>query len=1115
MQLSGINKELDDSVDIDYIFMDTKNRSESLASEELLENLRKRSDENNNITYALIILGDDPAIDIGLEYREEFFSDTPIVFLGCNSMAKALELGKDPLITGVSEHMPVAETIELALNLYPKAKKVVGISNNSNSGIGSLEQFYSCENDYPELEFSDINTLDYSVAELQQIIASYDTDTILICLMFDCDKTGRRFQVEQGVSWLYPYANIPIFKVDELAIDSGALGGCMISYEDMAQEAGKLVMRILNGESPANLPVIHMPSFYELDWNIMQKFDIQKSQLPKNNVRYNNYKPSFLETNTKWIISVFVVLFIAFLIIMILLHENKRRRRMYQKLLEADSSLNAAVEIASMVFFIYYPDTHSSNGLSKYDPLCTQKDFYNYPNCWIESGILHPDDVEEYRQLYQKIDNGADYAEAEVRNQYNGSYHWFQYRLKSIYDPLGKRIKVIGTRSDITLAKEIEANHQHHLNAFFSSNPDTLASCRVNLTENKISKLYTVQEGRIHNLLHTVSDFDELNHCLSETIQPESERIKYLKTFSTKNLIEEYRKGNTSVSMNFQFHRNNELHWASALVEMVTEPKYGNIDAVYYAVDNSYNRILELILESSASHDYDSLSFIFGKTQRFASYSWLYPKELVMQENYCQILIEELDTYKLEDRDEIIEKLQWHNIIDNLNKSGEYTVFITQYHDIGVKKRKRLQFFYIDESEQLILSSQRDVTDIYENEVRQNEALAAALQKANVANAAKTDFLSRMSHDMRTPMNAIIGITALAMDETTNPAAVRDSLNKINQASHFLLSLINDILDMTKIEDGVVELHKETYYYMDFIENLRIMFQPLCDEKGIELIFESSEKSLPPILADKMRINQIFFNILSNAVKFTPEGGKIIYREENVHVENNRLYGDYSIIDTGIGMSKEFQKNMFKPFVQEDNGITSKIEGTGLGLSITKSLVELMDSKLYIESEKGKGTKVTIHFEIELAEDKPETCNSTQTTSGITPNILNGKRVLLVEDHPLNTEIASRLLAKKGIAVTCAENGKIALERFNDSILYHFDAILMDIRMPVMDGLTTTREIRKLDREDAKTIPIIAMTANAYQEDIQMSKAAGMDAHLAKPIEPAKLYDTLVEKLSK
>ena len=262
-----------------------------------------------------------------------------------------------------------------------------------------------------------------------------------------------------------------------------------------------------------------------------------------------------------------------------------------------------------------------------------------------------------------------------------------------------------------------------------------------------------------------------------------------------------------------------------------------------------------------------------------------------------------------------------------------------------------------------------------------------------------------------------------------------------------------------------------------------------------------------------MRVNQIFFNVLSNAVKFTPEGGTIIYREEKVTIEGNKLRGIYSITDTGIGMSEEFQKRLFEPFVQEDNKMTSSIEGTGLGLSITKSLLELMGGSISIESEEGKGTRVVIELSGELASGREEKTEGKDGGQACT-DILEGKRVLLVEDHPLNTEIAKRLLGKKGLLVTSVENGKMALERFAASEPFFFDVILMDVRMPVMDGIAAAKKIRELNRPDAEVIPIIAMTANAYTEDVQKTKDAGMDIHLAKPIEPEKLYQTLTDQLA-
>ena len=266
-------------------------------------------------------------------------------------------------------------------------------------------------------------------------------------------------------------------------------------------------------------------------------------------------------------------------------------------------------------------------------------------------------------------------------------------------------------------------------------------------------------------------------------------------------------------------------------------------------------------------------------------------------------------------------------------------------------------------------------------------------------------------------------------------------------------------------------------------------------------------------MADKVRLNQIFFNIFSNAVKYTKQGGSISYREENVQIADNVITSDFIVSDTGIGMSKEFQEHMFQPFAQENNEFTAQVQGTGLGLSITKSLVELMGGNIHIDSELGKGTTITVTLSFEMAVEGDADERKKKQRKELSEANLAHRRILLVEDHPLNTEIAKRLLEKKGIIVFTADHGKNGVEKFASSDVYFFDAILMDIRMPVMDGLEATREIRQLDRPDAGSIPIIAMTANAYEEDVQLSREAGMDGHLSKPIQPDQLFQTLSEML--
>ena len=411
----------------------------------------------------------------------------------------------------------------------------------------------------------------------------------------------------------------------------------------------------------------------------------------------------------------------------------------------------------------------------------------------------------------------------------------------------------------------------------------------------------------------------------------------------------------------------------------------------------------------------------------------------------------------------------------------------------------------------LLITTRTDITSAVEEEKQRNMRLSEALQGAKQANLAKSVFLSHMSHDIRTPLNAIIGVTALALEETHNPESVEDYLNKANSASKLLLGLVNDILDMSKIENKAIELHPSRYEYSEFIGNINTIISPLCQQKNIEFIFTTGIHTVP-IIVDKVRFNQIFLNFLSNAVKFTPEGGVVEFNIRDLKMTNNIISCAYTIIDNGIGMSKDFQENLFEPFSQEYCAKSNITQGTGLGMSIAKNLVELMGGTLSVKSELGKGTEICINLDLEIASSADERVNSHKYEDDLA--VLQGEKILLVEDHPINAEIAKKLLNKKGVIIICAENGQIALDRFIGYEEGYFDAILMDIRMPIMDGLEATKAIRALERNDAKKIPIIAMTANAFDEDRQATLEAGMVAHIAKPINPQELWSVLVNKIA-
>lgn len=808
-----------------------------------------------------------------------------------------------------------------------------------------------------------------------------------------------------------------------------------------------------------------------------------------------------------WTVGVIIIVSVIVILLVIIIEEwrNKKLKKHFQN---ASDSFQAAIHGINVIFFEYYPEEHRVLFLNQEKMNHGESELYNYPECLYEKNIIHPDDLREMKEMYGKIHAGAPYVEGECRNLQGGEYRWYSYQMRTVQVKEGRPVRVVVSKMDITLRKEMELGYQNHLNALFFDNPDTLLSCRMNLTRNRVTGIYSIHKV-LREKLFIAATMDDVLKRLAEYVTPDY-RGRSLQMFSREHLMEEFNKGNTNVRFAVSYMEKKNVKWAEVVAEMMQEPRSGEINTVFHATDITYKRIIELILESAGSHDYEFLTFVYGKTQHFVKYNWLGSVNLEIKEKYGEKLLQYIQYHDMEEKETVMEQLQWETVMEQLRLAGEYTVFATMIQKDGSKKRKKVQFFYIDDREELVFASQRDITDVYEAEIRHRESLAAALEEANAANAAKTDFLSRMSHDIRTPMNAIIGITALALEETDNPTAVAENLTKIKSASHFLLGLINDILDMSKIENGSVELHKEPYSYGDFVGNLRTMFEPLCNNKGITLDIQESRGN-PAIMVDKVRLNQIFFNIFSNAVKYTKEGGRITYREENMRVEDNVVSSDFIISDTGIGMSKEFQKNMFQPFAQEKNEFTAQVQGTGLGLSITKSLVELMGGTISIESELGKGTTITVSLCFETARRSEVDEMKEKQQRELDEAILEHRRILLVEDHPLNTEIAKRLLEKKNMIVYTADNGKNGVEKFASSDVDFFDAILMDIRMPEMDGLTATKEIRKLARPDGKSIPIIAMTANAYEEDVRLSKEAGMNGHLSKPIQPDKLFQKLSE----
>ena len=388
---------------------------------------------------------------------------------------------------------------------------------------------------------------------------------------------------------------------------------------------------------------------------------------------------------------------------------------------------------------------------------------------------------------------------------------------------------------------------------------------------------------------------------------------------------------------------------------------------------------------------------------------------------------------------------------------------------------------------------------------------AIKYEQAKAENRAKTDFMARMSHDLRTPLNAIIGFSDISSIKTGSRDECEEYFDKIHSSGQYLLSLITDILDVSKLEHNMIHIIPRPARLDTMLEEIREVVEPLARAKQLKLTCDDYGRGPALVLMDQVRVRQVIMNLLSNAVKFTPEGGQVRLELMREEIDGGLLHVSVVVRDTGVGMSQEFINSAFDAFTQESKDDDNR-GGTGLGLTITKQLVNVMGGTIECESVKDKGTTVIVTF------DFPQVEGDTRSEEDLIKQgamlDLTGRRLLLVEDHPMNMQIAKILLEKRHAEVVVARDGQIGVDRFASSSEGYFDGILMDIRMPNMDGLTATKEIRKLPRPDAEKIPIIAMTANAYAEDVQKALEAGMDEHLAKPIDPKKLYATLARFFS-
>ena len=402
--------------------------------------------------------------------------------------------------------------------------------------------------------------------------------------------------------------------------------------------------------------------------------------------------------------------------------------------------------------------------------------------------------------------------------------------------------------------------------------------------------------------------------------------------------------------------------------------------------------------------------------------------------------------------------------------------------------------------------------------MKKNKELAEALRSAEEANKAKTAFLSNMSHEIRTPMNAILGIDSIALRDPDISPRTREELEKIGASAKHLLALINDILDMSRIESGRMELKEKPFALKELLEQINVIVGGQCDDKGLTYEWKVLGMHREHFSGDDLKLKQVLINILGNAVKYTEPGGNVYFTIEQTGCDEDNCSLRFVIKDTGIGMDQAFLSRLFEAFSQEDDTNTNRYGGTGLGMAITKRMIDMMGGEILVESEKGVGSTFTVTIPLKpvVVEEEAAVQAEAEAEEPVTEAApVAGLHVLIAEDQEMNAELLADLLDMEEITSEWAENGQIAVNMFSESEEGHFDAVLMDMRMPVMDGLDSTRAIRKLDRNDAKKVPIIALTANAFEEDVQRCLEAGMNAHLSKPVDIDLLALTLGRLIKK
>lgn len=1235
VQLNAVTKALSSDASVKYLFMDTRNQSERAASQELC----RRLDTWKLLpTIDAVIVSGDAALQFAMDYQDDYFTGLPILFLDIGQPMLAATAAQNELIAGAESAVPFRETISLAARLCPNAKQVVCIGDGTDAARGMMGTFYCLESTFPQLNFKSLDLGDMPRSEIQELMAEYGDETILIYAQVSRDGSGNIYSDLQAAEMLTAMTSLPIFSANAASLGTGFLGGCVISPDDMAYQVGQYTRRILDGEaSLADVGLLKMPVVTRFDKRVMDRCGVLRGSLPADTEYINDpVRDAILQYKQVLFGGVGAIVLLIALLAM-LLWDNRRRRvlirkvqererqlqnvmdlvpggicsfrvdegdhvemihfntgfyqllgysappeeknanllgdihpddresfwkqiclcrqgaeniqktfrilrqdgiyiwmslqaslaqeedgsrtyygvfsdvdalkRLQEHLEQDERTLHTAMEHANVDYWIYDPERHTVHQSKRACELFgLPEEMTDYPQSWFAHKITFEEDAPKLKKALATIDQGGEHAACEVREHLpNGKEQWVEIRMSSLYDTEGKRTKVFCTSVVCTQRHQEMERYERQNQRIQALLPNAVASVQMNLTKNTCTpgpSLYP------ELLAGTDGTADAMFQRMKSRAITAEQAEAFGTRISRQAMLDAYERGTSLLTFERNCWVNGVRRWLTVRVNITRNPVSGDVEASIYSFDIDDQKFMEQIMDTIIRREYLMILRIDLTADTARVFSSCDGQNFIHEITQAEtsVLGAVRDAYEGDDLKDTLDRLRFREIRIQLEKNTEYVVYADCRNSSGKVRRLRYSFVWLDRDSSLVCCTMTDATDVFAKERCRSEALRSALEEARRANQAKSEFLSRMSHEIRTPMNAILGLTQLAREDTEVPD-VAEMLDKIQVSGEYLLGLINDVLDMSRIESGRIELHPENVNAQTMFKTIRDLMIPRMEEKHIRFRMDTSEVTTPYVVIDRLRIQQVYVNILSNAIKFSEPGSEISCTVRHVPCGEDKITSTIVFRDQGCGMSQEFLSRVFEPFEQEANSYQNPQLGTGLGLAIVKNLVEHMDGTVSVKSELGKGSEFTVRITVPKGRPFDETEKKPSENDAL--DNLKGKRVLLAEDHPVNTEIARKMLCRHGLLVDHAENGQAALDCYLNADAWYYNAILMDIRMPVMNGFEATKAIRASGRPDARLIPIIAMTANAFESDRQETRAAGMNAHLSKPVRQEELLNIL------